>query len=132
MMLPIHAGEKRDRLRPTWRVFFPLLLVVFVGTVVWIIYGLSSNAISVFGNCGPRDFLNFQGGHLEGGASSSATAAAAIGGVLAAAAALALWHAPRSWRRIVLTYVGVYGAALLVLAFVVSPIAWGHERCVIP
>jgi hypothetical protein len=114
-----------------WRVFWSLLLVALLGAVIWVIYGFSAGGISLFGNCGPRDFLNFQEGHLVGGASASARTAAAIGGVLVAAAGAAVWRAPQRWRRVALAYVALYVAALLVLAFVVAPLVWGHQRCVI-
>ena len=122
------ASESR---RPSrWRLFWSLLLLALIGALVWVIYGLGSGGLTVFGNCGGTDFLGFPMGRLRGGAASSAPAAAAIGAVLFVAAGAAMWRTSYRRLHIALACIGLYGFALVVLA-AVSPLVWGHKHCVL-
>jgi hypothetical protein len=103
-----------------------MLLLALVALPIWIVYGVASGSLTIFGNCGGQGLIGYNG-HYVGGRASSGWAAAAIGAVLLLAGAAESWR--REARRpVVLAFVGVYVASLVVLALV-APLVWGSRHC---
>src|SRR5262249_11060923 len=87
----------------------------------------ASGSFAVFGNCGGKGFIG-ENGHWVGGSASSAWTAAAIGGVLSLTAGTVVWRRQET-APVLLAFIGIYLAALIVLALAVSPLIWGHRHC---